>query len=192
MKFPMAPKSLVAVLLRSPWWISFLIALVLGAAAFALLPDPYRVMGAMGGFPFIVIGAIALWQQLHLPSAARSEAILRAVSTMNWAEFSAALEEGFGRQGYRVERVQGVADFSLQREGLTTLVAARRWKAARPGEEALQALKGEAQARGAGNCLYVTLGDLSANAQIFAKRNNVQLMQGPALAFLLKHMKMRA
>jgi restriction system protein len=114
------------------------------------------------------------------------------VGKMNWPEFSALLEEGFARQGYRVERVNGAADFALSRQGLTTLVAARRWKAARHGEESLQALRGAAQSAGAGSCLYVALGELSANAQSFARRNQVQLMQGPALAYLLKHAKLPA
>ena len=190
MKFKMARNSLFAVLLRSPWWISILIALLFGAVAFALLPQQYRVAGALGGFPFAAIGLIALWQQMRLPSTRRSEEILRAVSTMNWPQFSAALEEGFSGQGYRVERVQGAADFALWREGRATLVAARRWKAARHGEESLQALYGAAQAQGAGSCLYVALGELSANAQDLARRNEIQLMQGPALAFLLKDVKL--
>jgi restriction system protein len=192
MKFKMAPNSLFAVLLRSPWWISMVIAALLAAAAFALLPEQYRVLGAMGGFPFVVIGLVALWQQLRLPSARRSEEILRAVGAMSWPQFSTLLEEGFAKQGYCVERVQGVADFALSRQGATTLVAARRWKAARHGEEALQALRDAAQARGAGGCLYVALGDLSAQAHGFARSHQVQLMQGPALAFLLKNAKLPA
>lgn len=190
MKFKMAPNSLFAVLLRSPWWISFLICALIVVVALALLPDRYRVVGAMGGAPFAIIGAVALWRQMRLPSAGRSEAILKAVATMPWPEFSALLEEGFTRQGYKVERATGVADFALWRDGGTTLVAARRWKAARPGEDALKALHGAAQARDAKSCLYVTLGELSANALAYAKRNNVQLMQGPALAYLLQHAKL--
>lgn len=190
MKFKMAPNSLFAVLLRSPWWISMVIVLVFVTAAFALLPEQYRVLGALGALPFFAIGLVALWQQMHLPSAKRSEEILGAVRAMSWPEFSNQLEEGFVRQGYRVERLQGAADFALTREGATTLVAARRWKAARQGEEALQALHEAAQARGAGKCLYVALGELSAQAQAFAKRHQVQLMQGPALAFLLKDAKL--
>ena len=190
MKFKMAPNSLFAVLLRSPWWISMLIVAAFVTAAFALLPQQYRLLGAMGAMPFAVVGLIALWQQLHRPSAKRSEEILSALGAMNWPEFAALLEDGFARQGYRVERVQGVADFALSREGATTLVAARRWKAARHGEEALQALRDAAQARGASNCLYVALGDLSAQAQGFAKRHQVQLMQGPALALLLRNAKL--
>ena len=69
---------------------------------------------------------------------------------MNWPEFSALLEEGFTQQGFRVERLKGVADFALSREGATTLVAARRWKAARVGEDALQALRAAALATGCG------------------------------------------
>ncbi len=190
MKFKMAPNSLFAVLLRSPWWISFLVCALIVLVALALLPDPYRVVGAMGGAPFAIIGSIALWRQMRLPSAGRSEAILKAVAAMNWPEFSALLEEGFARQGYKVERATGVADFALWRDGGTTLVAARRWKAARPGEDALKALHDAAQARDAKSCLYVTLGELSVNALAYAKRNNVQLMQGPALAYLLQHSKL--
>ena len=191
MKFKMAPNSLFAVLLRSPWWISFLIFGMLVAAAFALVPLEYRVLASMGGLPFFVIGCIALWQQMRLPSAGRSEEIVLAASSMNWTEFSKALEDGFSRQGYSVERLKGVADFSLQRKGLTTLVGARRWKAAHHGEDALQALHAAAEAQGASNCLYVTVGELSGNALAYAKRQNIQLMQGAALAFLLQHTQLR-
>ena len=187
MKFKMAPNSLFAVLLRSPWWISFLLAALVGSGAYMLLPIEYRVAGALGGSPFVVIGAIALWRQMRRPSAARAERILQATGAMNWPEFSKLLEDGFTRQGYKVERATGAADFALQRDGATTLVAARRWKAARPGEDALRALKAAAQEAGAAHCLYVTLGELSANALAFAKRNDVQLMEGQALALLLKH-----
>ena len=192
MKFKMAPNSLFAVLLRSSWWISMVIAVLVAAGAYALLPEPYRVLGITGGLPFAVISVIALWQQLRRPSAKRSEQILQAVGKMTWPQFAVLLEEGFTRQGYRVERVQGAADFALRREGRTTMVAARRWKAARHGEEALQALQGAAQSQGAGQCLYVALGDLSANAQGFARTHQVQLMQGPALAYLLQHTRLPA
>ena len=38
MKFRMAPNSVFAVLLRSPWWVSLAIAAALALAAAALLP----------------------------------------------------------------------------------------------------------------------------------------------------------
>jgi len=191
MKLKMAPNSLFAVLLRSPWWISVGIFVLFVAAAYAWLPAQYRLAGAMGAAPFAIIGVIAAWRQARLPSAKRSEEVLRAVAAMAWPQFSSVLEQGFAKQGYSVERRQGAADFALLRAGRTTLVSARRWKAARHGEESLQTLHSAAQA-GDADCIYVALGDLSANAQNFAKRNNIQLMQGPALAYLLRDAKLPA
>jgi len=191
MKLKMARNSLFAVLLRSPWWISIGIFLLFVAAAYAWLPAEYRVVGAMGGAPFAVIGVIAAWQQSRLPSAKRSQELLGAMSAMAWPQFSAMLEEGFARQGYTVERRQGAADFALSRAGRTTLVSARRWKAARHGEESLQTLHSAARS-GDADCIYVALGELSANAQSFARRNQVQLMQGPELASLLRDAKLAA
>ena len=186
MKFKMAPNSLFAILLRSPWWISLLIAAVFAGASKALLPDDYWVFGAIGGFPFLGIGLYAFWQQMQAPSAGRTEAILKAVAAMGWREFADALEQGFTAQGYSVKRLDGPVDFALLREGRTTLVAAKRWKAARVGEEMLQTLHAARTAQDASACQYVTLGEPSANALRFAKQHHVQLVQADALALLLK------
>jgi restriction system protein len=188
MKLKMAPNSLFAVLLRSSWWISVAIFLLFVAASYAWLPVEYRLAGALGGAPFAVIGVIAAWRQARLPSAKRSQELLGAVSAMAWPQFSGLLEEAFTRQGYSVERRDGAADFALLRQGRTTLVSARRWKAARLGEESLQALHRAASGSDA-QCLYIALGELSANARGFVKRNNVTLMQGPALVNLLRDAK---
>lgn len=189
MKFKMAPNSLFAVLLRSPWWISFGIAGLFALVALALLPEQFRTVGALGGLPFAVVGAVALWRQLRAPSARESEAILQAVTRMPWAEFRSALEQAFARDGYAVERGPGEADFLLRRQGRTTLVAAKRWKAARHGEEALQALASSARAQDAG-CMYVALGELSPNAQRLAGKQGVQLVQAGAIVQLLRGIKL--
>ncbi len=191
MKFKMAPNSLFAILLRSPWWISIGIAVVFAAASRALLPADYWVFGAMGGFPFLGIGLYACWQQMQAPSSKRMAAILQAVSAMGWREFADALEQGFTAQGYSVKRIDGSADFAIQREGRTTLVAAKRWKAARVGEEMLQALHSAMAAQDASACQYVTLGEPSANALRFARQHNVQLVQADALALLLRRLALK-
>jgi len=41
MKLKMSPNSLFAVLLRSPWWISAVIALALGLLGAMVLPDRF-------------------------------------------------------------------------------------------------------------------------------------------------------
>jgi restriction system protein len=192
MRLKMAEKSLFAILLRSPWWMSLGVGLVVVLAARAFLPDRYWPFGAMGAFPFFGIAVIAFAKQWRRPSAARTQAIVEQLRTMPWRNFSQALEQGFARDGYQIERIEGAADFAVTRAGRTALVAARRWKAARHGEEALAALHAQMRARDANECIYIALGELSANAQAFAKSHGVQVMQDAGLAQLLREMPVAA
>lgn len=186
MRLKMAPNSLFAILLRSPWWISIGIAALFVILARALMPQQYWTFGAMGGFPFLAIGLIALAKQLRRPGSRRVQAILQAARAMSWRDFSQAMEEGFTRDGYAVRRIEGAADFAVTRAGRTSLVAARRWKAAHHGEEPLAALHAQMRAQDASECIYVALGELSANALRFARVNGVQVMQEEGLVQLLR------
>ena len=192
MQLKMAPNSLFAILLRSRWWISVALAALVVAASRALLPPEYWPFGAMGALPFIAIALISLGRQLRKPGSRRVEAVLQAVRGMSWRDFSQALEEAFTRDGFAVQRIDGAADFAVTRAGRTALVAARRWKAARHGEEALAALHAQMRARDASECTYIALGQLSDNAQRFARANGIQVMQEEGLAQLLRAMQLRA
>lgn len=181
----MAPNSLFAILLRSPWWISVGIALGFALASKALLPGEYWLFGAMGGFPFTVIGAVSAWKQLQRPSPRRVEALVQTVSAMPWRDFSAALEKAWSTEGQQVQRTEGAADFVLVRQGRTTLVSAKRWKAARVGEETVQALAARMRTQDAQRGAIVALGELSAQAQREARASGIELIDGPGLAQLL-------
>jgi restriction system protein len=182
----MAENSLFAVLLRSPWWMSLGVGLVVVLIARAFVPVQYWLFAAMGAVPFVVIAVIAFAKQWGRPSAARTQAIVDQVRAMAWRDFAQALEQAFTRDDGQVERIEGAADFVVTRGGRTELVAARRWKAARHGEEGLAALHAQMRARDASQCTYIALGELSANAQAFAKSHGVQVMQDAGLAQLLR------
>ena len=140
MKFKMAEKSLFAVLLRSPWWISFGVVGLITLASGVLLPKEYFVVGALAGFPIFVVGCIAAWRQLRAPSPAKVAEMLDAVNSMPWRSFADTLESAWTREGCTVERLKpgGAADMALILGGKTTLVSARRWKAATHGVEPLR------------------------------------------------------
>ncbi len=185
MKFKMAPNSLFAILLRNPWWYSFLIAAVVSMICAALLPKNLVVFGVLGTLPFLVTGFVALSRQWNAPSAAQVEAELVRVSGLSWKDFSSELVRKFEKQGYSVERLtpgaaakkegtgEGAADFRLTKMGQTTLVAAKRYKAASHGVEPLQALVAQKEAMRADRAIYVCLGSLSEQAEKFAKDQGV-------------------
>ena len=185
-QWKMSDNSLFAVLLRSPWWISFAIAGGVIGGSFAWLPEMYRVFGAVASLPFIAIGFIAAWKQVRSPSGKRIGNTLDAVRTMSWVDFAPAIEEGFRRDGYEVKRTGGAAaDFALKKGNRTTLVAARRWKVAHLGVEPLRVLLAEKRERDAHACIYVVAGEITDNARKFAMEKGIEIIAGPELVKLL-------
>ncbi len=191
MKLEMAKNSLFAILLRKPWWLSLAIALLMGLAAMALLPEAWRVAGALSGFPFVVIAAMAAWRQRQLPSAERIEQTHAAAMAMAWPAFAATLEQAFTRDGYAVARGKGDAvDFTLERQGRRTLVSARRWKSARTGVETLRALQTAREASEGlpTDALCIGLGALTDSARPFAAEHRITIWQSAELAQALRGM----
>jgi restriction system protein len=198
MKLRMAKNSLFAILLRSPWWASAALAVAIGLVAAALLPREMRVAGALMGFPFVVIAAMAAWRQRQLPSAARVEEVRAAVSTMAWPAFSQLLETAFTRDGYRVERGSGSGsagtDFTLERQGRRLHVSARRWKSAQTGVETLRALQSVREAAEedlVNDALVIGLGPLTDSARDFAADKRIAVWQAAEVAQALKGVALR-
>lgn len=186
MKLKMSEHSLFALLMRKPWWISILIAVVLMLAAGALLPRNLMVYSVSTGLPFLVVGVIAAFRQWRIPSAAQVTQRMEMVRAMSWRDFSGAVEQAFLKDGYEVERQAGSgADFAVRKAGHTVLVSCKRWKAASHGVEPLRELHAAVVARDAGAGIYITAGELTDNARHFAKENNISVMQGADLAKLL-------
>src|SRR3989442_14915164 len=174
--------SLCAVLLRSPWWASALVAVALAAGLRLLIPTSYAVFAAL---PFAVIAAYVGWQQLRAPGAGRIAGTLERLRAMPWEDFSAALEEAYRREGYTVKRLAAQADFELVQGARSTLVACKRWKATRTGIEPLRELEAARRAREAHECIYVAAVEITGQAREFAAQKNIRLVQAAELAKLL-------
>ncbi|HEX2541392.1 MAG TPA: restriction endonuclease [Caldimonas sp.] len=193
MKLQMAKNSLFAVLLRSPWWVSALIAIVIALVSVALLPAEYRAVGALSGLPFVVISVLAARRQWRLPSAARVAATQESLAKMPWPAFAALLEQSFRRDGYAIEPGPSAGvDFTLERQGRRVLVSARRWKSARTGMEALRALQAAREATDATDALYIGLGELTDTARSFATAHRIDVWHVAELAHALRGLPLGA
>ena len=186
MKFKMSEKSLFATLLRSPWWVSFLVMLGVAVVAGALLPEAYKMAGILGGFPFLVIGVIAAWRQRNALSAERIIELTEQARSMVWADFGDLIEGAFRQQGFVVSRPKtGLVDFEIEKNGLMTLVSAKRWKAATVGAESVRELLNARERHEAYSCSLISLGQFSQAALDLAGENPVQLMGPTQIAQLL-------
>ncbi len=183
MKLQPAPNSIFGLLLRSPWWYALVVALLLGAALAALMPERLRGVGVLTSLPFVVIAAIAFKRQRGRPNAAQIEAARAALQTMPWPEFAALLEQAFVRDGNRVERLSDdAADFEVERAGRRMVVSARRWKSARTGLEPLRTLQALREQRGTPDALCIALGELSEPAAAYAAKQRIEVWRAGELA----------
>ena len=185
-RLKMSQNSLFAILLRSHWWISLVVALFIVLLARLVVPEAYASYALSFAVPFVVIAAIAAWKQRHVPGEAQVRALVERVSPMGWAEFSALLEDAYRRQGGTVTRVEGGADLLVERSRRLSVVAARRWKAASHGLPALRELVAERERRGAHEALYVALNPLSDKGLFYAREHGVVVVDAAALASLFQ------
>ena len=188
MKLKMSDNSLFAILLRSPWWISFGLVAAFVVASSALLPAPYVAYGVMGGFPFLVIGVIAAWRQWHAPNPADVADALARVGVMSWPDFSRAVENAYQGQGYAVKPLTNAcADFQLTRAGHTTLLSCKRWKAASQGIEVMRDLAALQKTLQADQSTLIALGQVSDTASRFAKEHGIHIMTEQQIVALFTH-----
>lgn len=188
MKFKMSDKSLFAILLRSPWWYSFLIAALLTLLARVFLPEAYVAVGMLSAFPFAIIGIMAAWRQRDKPSPESISQALSTLEKMSWKEFSSLMAQAFALQGFSVVRLDSTsADLQLEKFGKTTLVSCKRWKAATLGVEVLKDLKALQTSQDATYAACISLSLPTGVALNFAKVNAIQLIcQDDLAAFCLK------
>jgi restriction system protein len=186
LKLKMAPNSLFAILLRSPWWASLAIAVVLALLARMLLPEAYAVAGMLGAFPFVVIAAMAVWKQRGTLKPVQLAQGLQRIDAMDAREFVAALEAAFRGQGFEVQRLKPPAtDLVLSKGGGSTLVSWRRWKAASLGIEPLRELHAAQRRQQADASLCIARGEISDKARSFAKEQGIRLVEAAELAQML-------
>jgi len=183
----MSKNSLFAILMRSPWWVSMLVAVAVAVAAHFALPLKMENYAWVMGLPFVVVGAMAAWKQLRAPSPERVAATLQAAGALSWRDFADAMEEALKRDGYTVTRLSGpAADFALDKQGRTALLSCKRWKAARHGLEPLRELETAREKQRAQEAIYVSIVALTENAQRFATDKGMRVLQGVALAQMLR------
>lgn len=182
----MAPNSLFAILLRSRWWVSCLVAAGVVLVGMAVVPQPYKIAAALGSLPFWALGLVALVRQWSAPNPAQTQQRLEQAAHANWSQFANQLERAWQAEGYMVERIGSqAADFYLTRNGRSTLVQAKRWKAAHHGIEPLRELEKARMGLHADEAAYVALHPLHTNAAQFADAHHIALLQGDVLAGLL-------
>lgn len=175
-------RTLFSILLQQPWWISVLV----GAAGFGIAQWVFPPVAPWVALPFLVIGLYVGYRQLRTVSPGQVEERLQALREMPWDKFSNLIADIYTKQGYEVSVSKSDAyDFTLKRNGHTTLLQCRRWKVNQLGIGPLKDLARAVHTADARNGICITAGGVSPNAAEFAAANPVEVITGIDLASLV-------
>ncbi|EPJ48840.1 MAG: hypothetical protein OFPI_27570 [Osedax symbiont Rs2] len=185
MAFKMAKGSLFAILLRSKWWYSVLIGLVVVAAALLITDAKYVVLSISVALPFFVIGGYAAFKQFQQPSQKRVLDVTEQAKNLPAGIIEQKIAANYLRNGYASNVFKGNgADLQLSLGNRKLLLCSKRFKAANTGIETLKLLVAAGKKIEATGYLYVTLGEISATALEYAEKNHIELIQASRLAVL--------
>ena len=139
------------------------------------------LIGALGSF-------IVQTRAKSLMSSARSNP--QAISGMSWRDFERLVGEGFRQRGFVVKRFgdrgpDGGVDLDLTRDGERFLVQCKHWRKDQVGVAIVRELNGVMAAEGAVGGFVVTGSRFTSEAQEFARKTNIKLIDGKALEELI-------
>jgi len=181
----MAQGSLFAILLRSTWWYSILIGLVIIALCTAITDAQYLVLSTTVGLPFLVIGGYAGFKQLQQPSKKRVLAVIEEAKKMQALAVAQKIAANYISKGYESNIYKGNgAELELKLGQQKLLVSTKRLKAANTGIEPLKSLVAVGEKVDATGYLYVTLGEVTDTAVDYAQQNRIEIVQSSRFASL--------
>ena len=185
MAFKMAKGTLFALLLRSPWWYSVVIGLLMILISVAVTDLKYLLLSIIVSLPFFVIGGYAGFRQWHEPSQKRVLEVSEQAKKMSAVIISEKIAANYIKSGYQSSVFKGNdADLEFVRGHQKLLLCSTRFKAANTGIEPLKRLVAAGEAIEARGYPYVTLGEVSSTAHKYAQENNIEIIESSRLAML--------
>jgi len=140
----------------------------------------------------LLIGAVIRFikqsKAKRLISGARANP--KAISEMSWREFERLVGEGFRQRGYVVTGFGGSGpdggiDLALMKDGKRYLVQCKHWRRDQVGVTVVRELNGVMAAASAHGGYVVTGGQFTREAQEFAGKARIELVDGDALQQLI-------
>jgi len=116
---------------------------------------------------------------------------LEDVRALPWEQFELLVGEYYRRRGFMVEERGGASpdggiDIVLKKGGRTILVQCKHWKVLKVGVRPVRELLGVMSHECANGGILVTSGQFSAEANDFAQKNGIELVDGEALVSMVR------
>ncbi len=188
-------------LAHAPWWVSVVVTALVYIGLGNVLPSLAGggpVVDVVSGLAgpvaaiFLIPGAVSafrVWRGRRMLAANRTKESIRS---LGWEEFEELIEAHYRRLGFGVRREpgggpDGGVDVRLSKAGGETyLVQCKQWRSRRVGVKVVRELFGVVAAEAATGGLVVTAGSFTREAEEFAKRVALELVDGDRLQDMMR------
>jgi restriction system protein len=114
----------------------------------------------------------------------------RDIASISWQEFERLVGEGFRQQGFKVSERGGASpdggvDLELTKSGKRYLVQCKQWRSRQVGVSVIRELCGVMATEQAQGGFVVTSGQFTREANEFARRSRIELIDGTQLQKLI-------
>lgn len=115
---------------------------------------------------------------------------IESIRALSWQEFELLVGEAFRRKGFKVLEnggggADGGIDLFLQKNGKRSIVQCKRWRTVSIGVTHIRELYGVTTGLQANDCIFVSSGNYTAEARLFAENKPIWLIDGVELLELI-------
>ena len=197
---PRKKNELTNALNLAPFWVSLVLAGVVYVFLEFILPTitiNNSILKGLAGAStllapfvalfFILISLISFTRKLRVKKQLDQQKSIDTLNDLSWKHFEDVTGEFFRQHGYTVSEnlaqgADGGVDLRLTKEGVLTLVQCKRWKTKKVPLAIVRELLGAMTAESATQGIVITTSTFTADAQAFASKHNIQLIDGQTLS----------
>ena len=203
-------KTLVDELLSLPWWLNLILAAIayvtlkyglpntnFSTSTFKALSNAFSSMAGIIAMLFVLFACVSAFNSWRKGELLKRHTDVTSSKNLTWREFEYLVSETYRRQGYQVSEnpsagPDGGIDLILKKNNDTVFVQCKHWQSKNVGVGVIRELLGVITAEKATGGIVVCSGEFTAEARVFAKANNIELINGAKLYNLIKPLQTNA
>lgn len=141
-------------------------------------------------FVFILGVVVSVLKRKRRRKLLDMQSSIESIRSLSWQEFELLVAEAFRRKGFKVTEnggggADGGIDLILQKDGKKSIVQCKRWKTFSIGVPLIRELYGVMTAEEANDCVFVSSGNYTTEARLFAEEKPIWLIDGSELLKLV-------
>lgn len=135
---------------------------------------------------FVIGACVSSFKAKHRVKLLDKQSGIESIRDMSWQDFELLVGEAFKRKGFEVREnggggADGGIDLVLTKNGKKSIVQCKRWKTFSIGVPLIRELYGVMTSERANDCIFVSSGNYTAEARLFAEDKPIWLIDGSEL-----------